>query len=253
MGDWLCYSELAWVDPILAPPEEFDEETRCYIALLRRYTTRELESLLHLGCGAGINDYAFKREFAVTGVDISPGMLEVARGLNPEVRYREGDMRTVRLDDRFDAVVIPDSISYMQNESELRQAFRTAYEHLNPGGVLLVVAHLREEFQDNNFVYTGSRDEIEVVQFENNYILDSEATQYEATFVFLIRRGGELDIYTDRHVLSLFSRSTFSERLAEWDLEVHEVAAPDLYGAYVMAGGEYPLRVFVATKALAAS
>jgi len=40
---------------------------------------------------------------------------------------------------------------------------------LKPGGVLLIVANIKEEFRENNFVYTGSKGDVEVTIFENNY------------------------------------------------------------------------------------
>lgn len=41
--------------------------------------------MLHLGCGAGGHDFHFNQHFAVTGVDLSDGMLELAKKRNPEV------------------------------------------------------------------------------------------------------------------------------------------------------------------------
>jgi len=55
--------------------------------------------------------------------------------LNPEVAYCIGDMRSVRLEKVFDAVMIADSIDYMLTSEDLRAAFETALVHLKPGGV----------------------------------------------------------------------------------------------------------------------
>ena len=71
----------------------------------------EVETLLHLGCGGGHNDYTFKKHFKVTGVDISENMLKLARKLNSEVTYYYGDMRDIKLTGCFDAVTILDSIN----------------------------------------------------------------------------------------------------------------------------------------------
>ncbi len=84
---WIGYEELAWIEPIIAPPEQFREETESYCRLIRKHARIEPHTLLHLASGAGINDYTFKKYFNVTGVDISRGMLEVAKEINPEVTY----------------------------------------------------------------------------------------------------------------------------------------------------------------------
>ena len=40
-------------------------------------------------------------------------MLGHARGINPEVEYREGDLRSVRLGRRFAAVLLHDASAYL--------------------------------------------------------------------------------------------------------------------------------------------
>lgn len=144
--EWPSYSELAWTEPIIAPPEEYEEETELFIKVIKEHSRIEPNTLLHLGCGAGGNDYTFKMHFKVTGVDISEGMLEIARKQNPEVTYIYDDMRSIELRECFDAVAIPDSIGYMTTLEDLRSAVLTAYMHLKPGGVLLIIASIAEQF-----------------------------------------------------------------------------------------------------------
>lgn len=129
------YSDLAWTWPIISPPEHYIEEAEDFRRTIMAHARIPAATLLDLGCGGGHNDWTLKKHFQVTGVDISPEMLELAARLNPEAEYLQGDMRTVRLGRLFDAVVIADSIDYMLTEVDLRAAFVTAYEHLKPGGV----------------------------------------------------------------------------------------------------------------------
>ena len=248
MEKWLSYNELAWLEPIVAPPEEYAGETELYCKLIKEHALIETKTLLHLASGAGINDYTFKKHFAVTGVDISEGMLEVAGQINPEVDYHFGDMRTVDLGKEFDAVVIPDAIGYMTTVEDLRRALRNAYRHLKPGGVLLVTAHMKEEFQGNNFAYSGSRDEVEVTVFENNHIPDPKGTTYEAIIIYLVRRRGELEIHTDRHIIGLFASQIWHDLFKELAMEVKQVALKELYDPFILGKGEYPLQIFVCTN-----
>jgi SAM-dependent methyltransferase len=108
--NWRAYRELAWTESIIAQPDQYVEGIEAYIKAINEQLKMEVKTLLHLGCGAGGNDYTFKKYFQVTGVDISEDMLEVAGSNNPEVVYHCGDMRTIRLGESFDAVAIPDSI-----------------------------------------------------------------------------------------------------------------------------------------------
>lgn len=247
---WRAYSELAWTEPIIAPPEEYVEETELFSKVIKEHSKIEPKTLLHLGCGAGGNDYTFKKHFKVTGIDISEGMLEIARNYNPEVTYLYGDMRTIRLKECFDAVAIPDSIGYMTTLEDLRKTIITSYKHLKPGGVLLIVTNIKEEFAENNFVYTGSKGDIEITIFENNYIPDPTGTTYEATVIYLIRRKGKLEIHSDTDTIGLFKLSTWLDLLKEVGLEVKQVKIEHSYDRFILGEGKYPLLMFVCVKPL---
>jgi SAM-dependent methyltransferase len=245
---WLSYGDLAWTESVIAPPDDYADETDYYAGLIREHSGITPRTLLHLGCGAGGNDYTFKRYFRVTGVDISEGMLEIASKTNPEVNYLLGDMRSFELKEHFDAVAIPDAIDYMATLPDLRRTIDTACSHLSPGGVLLIVAKIREEFRENNFCYTGARDDVEITIFENNYIPGSDPSTYEATLVYLIRKAGELSIHTDRHLLGLFSQAQWLALMEGAGLEVKHTRLDGVYDRFLLGDGEYPMQVFVGVK-----
>lgn len=121
---WIAYNELAWTEDLLADPSDYEGEAGSYVDRIKSSALHAPGTLLHLGCGAGGYDAVFKRHFAVTGVDISKGMLDKARLKHPDIEYIEGDIRTVRLCREFDAVAIPDGIGYMASLPDLRMATR---------------------------------------------------------------------------------------------------------------------------------
>ena len=244
--EWIAYNQLAWTDEILAPPESYEEEVGFYVHALKKHITVPNPTMLHLGCGAGGHDYYFKQHFSVTGVDLSEGMLRIAKNRNPEITYIQGDMRTVELLSEFDAVVIPDSIAYMTTLEDLAAVLENAAAHLKPQGVLLVVAHTKEEFRNNNFVYTGENHDTHLTLFENNWIV-SDST-YEAVMVYLIRRNGELSIQHEVHTLGLFSEDQWRVLLEKHSFEVDASRLDHLYDSNLMEDGEYPLTVFMGKK-----
>jgi len=247
-NNWLSYSDLAWTESIIASPADYKDEAGFYVNIIKENAKTETNTLLHLGCGAGGHDYIFKNYFQVTGVDISEGMLTIARRINPEVTYLHGDMRSIDLPERFDAVVIPDSIDYMVTLPELQSTIAAAYKHLKLGGVLLIVANTREEFWENNFCYTGAKDDVEITIFENNYIPKKNPTTYEATLVYLIRQKGKLSIHTDRHTLGLFSQTEWRSLLEDAGLDVKQVRLDGVYKPFILGEGDYPMQVFVSVK-----
>ncbi len=236
------YNELAWTESIIAGPETYQKEALWYVNLLSRDITKTPAKMLHLGCGAGGYDYHFKKYFLITGVDLSEEMLKIAKRRNSEVTYLKGDMRTVSLGEKFDVVIIPDSIMYMTSIADLNKTISNAVHHLKPGGIFLVVTHLKEDFQENNFVYTGKREDIHITLFENNHIV-SENT-YEASLIYLIRQGGKLNIYHEVHTLGLFSHNTWMDIFKRNHLEVSEINLDHLYDKYLLGEGQYRLKVF---------
>lgn len=241
---WKAYHELAWVEDWLADPAGEEREAGLHVRLLRQAAPEPPRTLLHLGSGAGRFDRVFKRHFTVTGADVSPGMLDMARARNPDVEYAPGDMRTLRLKRTFDAVAIPDSIDYMASPEDLEAAIRTAAAHLRPGGVLLVAAKPEETFRDNNFVYTGEKDGIRVTLFENNCRNPHRPHTYEATLVYLVRNRGEQEIHTECHRLGLFPRAVWDRIFRRIGFSMRETVAGDLYDRFVFDEGAYPVTVF---------
>jgi len=247
-NEWPAYNKLAWTETTIAPPEAYEEEAELLAKMISGRARIPVKTLLHLGCGAGGHDHTLKRHFEITGVDISEGMLKIARGRNPEAVYTLGDMRDVRLDGVFDAVAIPDSIAYMATTADLRKAVDTACRHLKPGGALLITALVAEDFRENNFAYSGSRDGVDITIFENNRRLKESPDQYEATLVYLIRRGDDLEIETERHRLGLFPLSAWTALFAEFGLEVETANLDHAYDRFLLSEGDYRQRIFVCLK-----
>lgn len=219
------YHDLSWIWPIVSPPEDYVKETEFFSRVIKEHAKLEVRTLLHLGCGGGRNDYTFKKHFNVTGVDISKEMLRMGKELNPEVDYISGDMRSIRLEKTFDAVAAFDSINYMISEKDLCETFHTAITHLHPGGIFLtVVEENRERFrQHRTIASTHFRDNVHVTFIENSFDPDPEDTHFEMTFIYLVRKKGQLEIHSDFHLWGLFRISTWCQLLEEMGFEVKQL------------------------------
>jgi ubiquinone/menaquinone biosynthesis C-methylase UbiE len=244
-SSWLAYNDLAWTEDWLADPEEYEVEAGTHVDLIRQYAAGTPRTLLHLGSGAGGLDRVFKRHFAVTGVDLSRGMLARARAMHPDIEYIEGDMRSIRLGRTFDVVSIPDSIDYMVSRDDLDKAIGTAVAHLKPGGIVLVLGKTAEMFRNNNFAYAGEKDGVHVTLLENNHVDPRRSETYEAVLVYLIRRDGELDIQVDRHTLGLFPQAYWEKVFRNHGLRLTQTTLEGTYDAHLLAEGKYTVHVFV--------
>jgi SAM-dependent methyltransferase len=90
-------------------------------------------SLLDVGCGSGLAlVLAAGRGAAASGLDVSPGLLGVARGRLPATDLRDGDMESLPFADAaFDAVI---GVNAFQFAGDPRRALREAARVTRPAG-----------------------------------------------------------------------------------------------------------------------
>src|SRR5437667_1155848 len=110
------YGELSSWFHLLSAPADYAEEAEFVRSFLVDASATGPVTLLELGSGGGNNASHLKAHFKMTLVDLSSGMLDLSRKLNPECEHLQGDMKTLRLERTFDAVFIHDAIMYMTND-----------------------------------------------------------------------------------------------------------------------------------------
>ena len=101
--------------------------------------------VLEIGLGTGRNLPHYRGDVRLTGVELSPAMLEVARArareLGREVDLRVGDAQALEFPDQsFDTVVCTLSLCTIPDD---RAAVREAKRALRPGGRFLLLEHVR--------------------------------------------------------------------------------------------------------------
>jgi SAM-dependent methyltransferase len=113
-------------------------EHAAYVRSLLKKHHPKAKTVLELACGTGSILKQLQPHYEVTGVDLSGEMLAIARKKLPGVRLVHGDMRTVDLDERFDAVLcVYDSINHLTRFRDWEAVFRRAREHVNDRGVFV--------------------------------------------------------------------------------------------------------------------
>ncbi|HEV7860909.1 MAG TPA: methyltransferase domain-containing protein [Pyrinomonadaceae bacterium] len=105
--------------------------------------------ILDVGCGSGwLSEYFARLGYDVTGIDISPALIEMARerlqnvpyGVDREtpLRYRflAHDIESALLDETFDAIICYDALHHFEDE---RAVLRNLAAMLEDGGTLFVL------------------------------------------------------------------------------------------------------------------
>ena len=115
-----------------------------YLARLWKRHGLAPQSVLDLACGTGtVSRLLARRGYSVTGVDLSAGMLAVARERTQTehltIGFLEQDAAALDLGDaRFDAVVcLFDSLNYILDAGRVQAAFGRVFAHLRPGGAFI--------------------------------------------------------------------------------------------------------------------
>lgn len=112
--------------------------------------------VLDAGCGPG-RVTALLRSLGLDafGIDLSPGMIEVARRDHPELRFEVGSMTALDLPDgELGGIVSWWSVIHLPSEA-LAEAFAEFHRVLAPGGRLLVGFHVGTDSTHKTSGYGG--------------------------------------------------------------------------------------------------
>jgi SAM-dependent methyltransferase len=116
--------------------------------LLDRFAkqTKDRGEVCDMGCGPGqVARYLRDAGASVFGLDLSPGMLQQARKLNPDIPFREGDMLSLDLPDaKLAGVAAFYAVVNIPRHSH-PMVFREIHRVLQPDGLLLLAFHTGNE------------------------------------------------------------------------------------------------------------
>lgn len=216
------YGDLASWFHLVTPPGDYVREAKLIKGLLSKRGARL--TLLELGAGGGNNALHLKKHFDLTLTDISPAMLRVSKGINPECRHIKADMRDLRLKERFDAVLVHDAVMYMLTRADLRKAIRTAFWHLKPGGkALFMPDFLSETFEPRTTTGENTENGRTLRYVEVTRARGSGRRKAIVDFTYLLSDTRRSDrIITDRHIFGLFPRATWVKLLEEAGFSVEQ-------------------------------
>lgn len=213
----LFYQELAPYWPLVSPVEDYAEEAVEVLRVLEEYVPKA-RTLLELGSGGGHMAFHLKRRFAMTLTDLSAEMLEVSTELNPECEHIAGDMRTLDLLRTFDVVFVHDAIDYMTTESDLEATMTTAYRHLNPGGLFVLLPDaVRERYLPSTDCGGSDDDQGRGIRYlEWSAPVGPNDTAGITHYAFLVKSAdGTVHSVTEAHQFGLFSEDTWKRLLAQ--------------------------------------
>ncbi len=229
-----CVATARHVDLIMAIYDAFaphydaatgDPSTEiAFIESIIKHAHLQPVTLLEVACGTGGIIASLAGSYQVAGLDISPGMLAVARRKLPGgIPLYEADMSSFALNAKFDAVIcVYHGINHLLSFSDWERFFECAYRHLNDGGVLAF-----DIFTIDDLKISASSPET-VQQFGENYVRMRVRASAEAVFDWNIelelQGNGRHELLTEVIRTATFSPEKIREALSERfvDIQIFE-------------------------------
>jgi SAM-dependent methyltransferase len=123
--------------------KDYRGEVDAIIEAFSRYGDGAVRTVLDLGCGTGNHALPLHaRGYCVTGVDLSPAMLAIAREkadrASADICLIGGDVRYVDAHGPYDAALLMFAVlGYQHENADVRATFANIRRHLRPGGLLI--------------------------------------------------------------------------------------------------------------------
>lgn len=191
-------------------------------------------TLLDVACGTGSHLARLAKLYQCEGVDLDPGMLEVARSKLPDVALHENDMIDFDLGHRFDAVICMfSSITYMRTAERMHRAVANMARHLEQGGVLIVEPFIRPEDWTEGILGADFVDQpdLKVARMSWN---TRRGQLIDLDFHYLVLTSQGVEYFTETHEGALFTDDEYRSVFDQAGLRVEYVAGgPVGRGLYI--------------------
>jgi SAM-dependent methyltransferase len=158
--------------------------------------------------------------YCVEGLDLDPGMLDIARERCPGVTFHQDDMVDFSLGRQFDVIVcLFSSIGYVRTVPNLRKSLAAMADHLRAGGVLFIEPWLSPAVYQAGSVHALFVDEPDLKIARMN-VSDREGAISVLDFHYLVASSTDIAHFTERHELGLFSDAEYRSSVENAGLQV---------------------------------
>lgn len=199
-----------WYDRVWGPRRDHRADSSA-IAHIARQRNPHSRSLLDVGCATGEHLRHLTRTFDAVGVDVSPGLLQIARSkLGERAALYEADMFHLDLDERFDVVTcLWGTIAYATTPAALRVVAGNIAHHLTSGGLAIIEPWLTpDSFDDAKRVnVTVDEDEDPVLTIVSTSRRDQDVAELRRLYV--AAAPSVLSTVEEHHRLGLFTVPTY--------------------------------------------
>ncbi|MFW9862989.1 MAG: class I SAM-dependent DNA methyltransferase, partial [Candidatus Thorarchaeota archaeon] len=169
--------------------------------------------ILELACGTGrITLLLAEAGYEITGIDLSPEMLEIARGklrqlsedAQSRVSLNHGDVTNFQLDKEFATVIMPWSFKFLLTTDDQLACLRQVRKHLADDGVFILDLYPRE------VIDMGERDnetvEIDGATITRTFIYSTDILtqlRHTTSIIDVVHSDGRVEHLETKSVVSI--------------------------------------------------
>ena len=228
------YNKLAKYYDKLYIWKDYKAESQKICDYIKKYKTSGGNDMLDVACGTGNHIPYLKKYFKITGIDIDQDMLKIARKKYPEVKFIRDDMRTFRINRRFDVIIcLFSSIAHLKTYTNLKKTIKNFATHLKPGGVAIIEPFVQPELYIDKILDADIIDEpgFKLVRM-NSSRRKGNVGIYD--FHYLIGEKGKIRYFVDTMELGMYESRKVLDILKKEGLKAKFIKKPKEYrGRYI--------------------
>jgi len=130
--------KIRYFDSLASERDRWREKNRFYHEEIERYLRYLIplgSSIIEIGCATG-DTLASLNPGRGVGIDISPGMIEIAKRKHPHLEFRVDDFEALSIDEKFDYVLIDGTIGHVD---DIQLAFSQLHRVCKPQTRVIIV------------------------------------------------------------------------------------------------------------------
>ncbi|HET9496116.1 MAG TPA: class I SAM-dependent methyltransferase [Chloroflexia bacterium] len=213
--------------------KDYEAESNGVREAFERHAKRPVRDVLDVGCGTGAHMVYLQRHYNVEGLDLDPGLLQVARAKLPDLTFHQGNMLDFDLGRQFDAAMCMfGAIAYTLTPGALNTAVENIARHVRPGGVVVVEPWLRPDVYKPGTVHAQFVDQPEL-KIARIVLSRREGDAAVLDMHYLVGTPDEVRHFTESHTVGLFTREQMEAAFGQAGLAVtYEESEPWRRGLY---------------------
>ncbi len=126
---------------LLYHDKDYNKECNFIEAVFKKYTQKPIVTILDVGCGTGGHALSLaERGYHVTGIDLSPTMIDLAKAKQSSSRldFHTMDIRNLDLGKKFDACIGMFAVmDYITEDNSIHTALTNIRRHLNHSSLFI--------------------------------------------------------------------------------------------------------------------